>query len=102
MFTIARDTKRKSAQLFILFSLLLAPGFGCVCSKRAVDDPIEYEDGDYIVGAVFFIGDFVKTGPENQTFPDGYCSTDAYFSFWNLQRALAFKRTMREEIARFR
>ena len=87
------------AGLLILSSLALVLGASC---GVAIDEPIEYRDGDYIVAAIFWIGDFVATSPDNHTYPDGYCLNYTKASFWSVQRALVFRRTMRTMSADFR
>lgn len=90
------------AQLLLLFNLALASNATSFYPEREIGDPIEYQDGDFIIAAVFWIGEFVDAGPYNRTYPDGYCLNYTSFSFWGIQRALAFRRTIQEEISNFR
>ena len=71
-------------------------------TKGDIAEPIEYLDGDYIVAAIFTIGDFTETGADNRTYPDGYCRSYTNESFWGVQRGLAFRRTVLEERRRLR
>ena len=98
----ARTTGRMLAPLFLLFSLGLVSDVTSASSERQIDDPIEHQDGNFIIAAVFWIGEFVDAGPYNRTYPDGYCLNYTSFSFWGIQRALAFRRTIQEEILHFR
>ena len=99
---ICLKTERTLARLPLLLSLLLASCASAACSGRAIDEPIEYLDGDYIVAAIFKIGSFVQTSPDNQTHPDGYCLNFTHKSFWGIQRALTFRRTMLAERTKLR
>ena len=87
------------AGLLLLSSLV--QGLSASCGG-AIDEPIEYRDGDYIVAGIFWIGDFVETSADNYTYPDGYCLNYTKASFWGVQRALVFRKIMREKSEDFR
>ena len=88
--------------LFLCLSLSLTCGIVSACPGRRIGEPLEYQDGDYIVAGVFWIGQYVETGVDNDTCSADYCSNYTTASFWSVQRALAFRRAMREERARLR
>ena len=90
------------AKSYLTLSLYLVSSVSAICPGRGIDEPIEFEDGDYLIAAIFHIGEFVTTSPGNQTYPDGFCISDEKKSFWGFQRALAFRRTMQADRARLR
>ena len=95
--------------MFLVVSLFFPLSSGhllnSTCSPdRSVDEPIAHQEGDYIVAAIFQIGQYKveKKVDEAGTMQEvEYCSYSDP-GFYRLQKALIFRQTMKVEIDRFR
>lgn len=101
-FTIACSANLGMSQSLLILTMCLIASISATCPGKSIDEPIEFEDGEYLIAAIFHMGKFVPTSSDNQTYPDGYCTDDEKSSFWALQRALAFRKAMQAERARLR
>ena len=86
---------------FIVIALQPIDSKDSVCSARPLDQPLAYQDGDFIIVGIFNIGKVKYIYDEKLNVTVESCSHEST-SLWRIQNALSFRETVLAEQDRFR